>query len=96
MSTTKKLIPATTGSFTSRKVPATGKMVTLIANGLNEGDVLDVQIEYEKNSFTDLYQNGTQTQLTSTNSAVTIVGPGVFRVVSTGTTGTVTVGYARA
>lgn len=96
MSTTKRLVGPTTGSFTTRPVPATGSMVTIIANGLAADDALDVQVEYEDGSFTDLFQDGTQVQITESNTAVTITGPGVYRVVSTGTTGTVTVGYARA
>jgi len=80
-----------TGPSSSVNVPA-----TLVAIGLAVNETVDVQISPDGVNYTNLYVDRVQVQLTSTNNAVTIYGPGRYRVVKGVTVGPVTVGLLTA
>jgi len=83
------LLTAATGGGTSSVISAkSGKSVTLMANNLAGVETGDVQISHDGGTtFTDLYSNGLQMQLLVANTAVTVYGPGVYRVVKSVTAG---------
>ena len=57
------------------------------ASGLTVGENGDVQISHDSGTtWQDLYESGSQTRLNSTNVAVTVYGPGLFRVAKEATT----------
>ena len=71
---------AATGDFSASKntqqLPA-----TLFASGLAGAEVANVMFSADGGlTYTNLFENGTQVQLTATNNAVTIYGPGMYRV----------------
>ena len=79
------LLAATTGAdqSTSFNVTNNGSATIIIfaASGHTAAENSDVQISHDGGTtFADLYQNGSQVRLDSTNTAVTVYGPGVFRV----------------
>lgn len=56
-------------------------IIIFAASGHTAGENSDVQISHDGGTtFADLYQDGSQIRLHSTNTAVTVNGPGVFRV----------------
>ncbi len=51
------------------------------ANGLEADEYGDIQISHDGGTtFQDLYVDGSQIRLNSTNVAQTVYGPGIFRV----------------
>ena len=57
------------------------KEVTVIAVGLAGSETIDIQISHDGGiTFNNLYESGGQIQLTTTVSAITIQGPGIFRL----------------
>ena len=77
------------GTSTSFNVNNNGAATIIIAaaSGHTASENTDVQISSDGGTtFEDLYQDGSQIRLTSTNTAVTVYGPGVFRVVKEATT----------
>ena len=69
--------------------------VTVVATGLAGTDVVNIQISSDDGqTYSDLWSKGTQVQLTSTNNARTLYGPGHYRVSKPITTGAVTVGVS--
>lgn len=51
---------------------------TIYADSLGSGETVDVQIKIGDGTFVDVYQNDAQVQITSTNNAITIYGPGIY------------------
>lgn len=65
-------------------------IIMFSASGLTAGEYGDVQISHDRGAtWSDLYKDGTQVRLSSVNNAVTVYGPGVFRVQKEATTNTV-------
>jgi len=55
--------------------------VTVQQQGLAGVETIDVQISYDGgSSWQDLYEDGSQIQLTTTITGLVVTGPGVFRV----------------
>jgi hypothetical protein len=89
MSTNRTLFTAATtadfGEFTASDA------VTFIVQGTQvASEPIDVQI-WTGIAFVDLYQDGTQVQLSSVNIAVTAYGPGLYRINKGTTTNAITV-----
>jgi len=87
----RTLLEPTTSSGYSEVITATDTHpVTLIvysAGGLVAGEDHTIQISHDGgNTWQDLYMDGALIQLTSTNVAKTIYGPGTFRVSKSATT----------
>lgn len=76
-----------TGLGTTVNLPA-----TLVATGLSNTEVVDIQISPDGTNYTNLFVDGVQVQLTTVNNAVTIYGPGRYRIVKAATANPVTVG----
>ncbi len=79
------LLAAQTGAGNSSAFNVTNRgMATIIiyaASGHTASEYSDVQISHDGGTtFADLYQNGSQIRLHATNTAVTVEGPGIFRV----------------
>jgi len=79
------ILTATTGTGNSSTLEVVeGREMTLIlfaTSGLTAGENADVQISHDGGTtWQDLYVDGAQVRMHSTNVAVTIYGPGVFRV----------------
>lgn len=63
-------------AFEANTLPA-----TFIQNGLAGSEAGDIQISHDGGiTFQDLYVNGTKQSLTATNTAITVYGPGIYRV----------------
>jgi len=74
---------AAAGTSSSFIVTNNGKKTIIIAaaSGHTAAEYSDVQISNDGGTtFADLYQDGTQVRLHSTNTAVRVEGPGIFRV----------------
>lgn len=87
----KQLLAATTSAGQSDPLKLRpGQHATLIlyaASGLSPSQYGDVQISHDGGTtWQDLYIDGSQVRLNSTNVAATIYGPGVFRVDKEATT----------
>lgn len=62
-------------------------IIIYAASGHTAAQYSDVEISHDGGTtFADLYQNGAQVRMSSTNTAVTVYGPGVFRVAKEATT----------
>jgi len=69
--------------------------VTIIANGLAAGETVDIQISDDDGAtYANLFDAGSQVQVTDTNNAVTLYGPGKYRVSKAATAAAVTVGLS--
>lgn len=82
----EEILAAQTASGTSTAFNVFhGASVTIIiaaASGHTASEFSDVQISHDGGTtFADLYENGSQVRLHITNTAVTVYGPGRFRVV---------------
>lgn len=79
---------------------AENRMVTLIfyaASGLSASEYGDIQISQDTGTtWQDLYASGSQVRMNSTNNAITIYGPGIFRVDKEVTTNATAVFRCRA
>ena len=88
----KTLITAATGAATSDRfniMIVGGETQTIVGYGMSAGDTIDLQISHDDGTtFNDHYENGDQTQLTSTNTTLTFATPGIFRLNKGATTGT--------
>lgn len=61
---------------------------TLIGVGLQSGDTINVQITHDGGTtWENMFQDGSQVQLTSTNNVMTLYGPLTYRVSKGVTTG---------
>ena len=82
------LILAVTGAVNSANIPVTDSPVTLSVTGTQTAaEYFDVAMSTDGGTtFSDLYQDGSQVRMGSTNSAVTIYGPGIYRVEKEATT----------
>jgi len=56
-----------------------GATARVTQHNLGASETVDVQFPIA-GGYDDLYQDGSQVQLTSTNNAVTVNGPGYFRL----------------
>lgn len=82
------LVAATDGGTSGDISAKTNRAVTLMANNLAGVETGDIQISHDGGTtFTDLYSNGQQMQLLAANTAVTVYGPGIYRVVKSATAG---------
>lgn len=79
---------------------AENRMVTLIfyaASGLSASEFGDIQISQDTGTtWQDLFADGSQIRMNSTNNAITIYGPGIFRVDKETTTNATAVFRCRA
>ncbi len=85
------LLTAATGASNSNPVAVKdGAKATLIlyaTNGLEADEYGDIQISHDGGTtFQDLYVDGSQIRLNSTNVAQTVYGPGIFLVAKEATT----------
>lgn len=84
-----ELIAAATGAANSAAFKTTttnSPPVSFVANGLGSSETVDIQVSHNGGTtWQDLYLDGTQVQLTSTNVMATLYGPGTYRA-SKGTT----------
>ena len=82
------LIAAATGAVNSAMIKVTHEPVTLVVTGTQvAAENFDVAHSTDGGTtFTDLYQDGAQVRMSSTNSSVTIYGPGIYRVEKEATT----------
>lgn len=82
------LLPAATGASNSQSIVVTDGPVTLTVTGTQTAsEYFDVAHSTDGGeTFTDLYQDGSQVRMSSTNSSVTIYGPGIYRVEKEATT----------
>ena len=80
-----------TGASTITNISAYGDRLpmTLIASGLGAAEVIDIQIETTEGVYVNVFQDGTQVQLTDVNNVVTVYGPGTYSVVKGVTAGAV-------
>ena len=53
---------------------------TITSTELGVGEVINIQITNDGSTWQDLFRSGTQQQLLPDNNAVTVEGPGKFRV----------------
>jgi hypothetical protein len=76
------LITAVTGAVNSAPIVVTQGPVTLSITGTQTAaEYFDVQMSTDGGTnYSDLYQDGSQVRMSSVNSAVTIYGPGRYRV----------------
>ena len=76
------LILAVTGAVNSAQIMVTDAPVTLSVPGTQTAsEYFDVQMSTDGGTtYVDLYQDGSQVRMSSVNSAVTIYGPGRYRV----------------
>ena len=81
------LISPTTDAATVENISVRKHSVpmTIIASGLGADETIDVQIETASETYVDVYQSGTQVQLSETNNTVTIYGPGKYAIVKAAT-----------
>lgn len=84
----KPIIGATTSAANSPVILVTDSPVTLVVTGTQTAaEYFDVAHSTDGGTtFTDLYQDGSQVRMSSTNSSVTIYGPGCYRVEKEATT----------
>jgi len=85
------LLEPTTAAAQSSSFKVTNRghatIIIYAASGHTASEYSDVQISHDGcTTFADLYQEGSQIRLDSTNTAVTVVGPGCFRVDKDATT----------
>lgn len=74
-------IANTTAAVNSVAIPVGDKCTFIVTGTLGAAEKIDIEISPDRGStFSDLYQDGLQTQLSTTNNAVTVYGPGIFRV----------------
>jgi hypothetical protein len=87
----EEILTAATGAGNSSKFSLdSGQQVTIIiyaASGHTAGEYSDIQISHDDGTtWADLYYEGSQVRLHSTNTAVTVYGSGIFRVAKEATT----------
>lgn len=93
----RELIAPATGAVTSvefiiGKGPGSqgqSRPVTLVASNLAGAEDVDIQIKTgdPANEWIDLYEGGSQVQLTLTNNVEVLNAPGIFRVIKNITAG---------
>jgi len=78
----RTLISAKTGAEQSPKFAVySNNPATVIATGLAGVETSDIQLSNDGGTtWADYYAEGSQIQLTATNTAIRINGPGLFRV----------------
>lgn len=92
----RELIAPATGAVTSDAFnvgratrPEESRPITVIASNLVGSETADIQIKTGDSSkeWIDVYEGGSQMQLTATNNVEVINAPGVFRIVKGVTAG---------
>ena len=68
-------------------LPASATLIIYAASGHTASEYSDIQVSHDGGTtWADVYNDGVQKRLSSTNTAITIYGPGVFRVDKEATT----------
>lgn len=75
----REILAATTSAVASDAFRIVNE-ATITSTALGSGETGDIQITHDGSTWQDLFREGSQQQLTDTNNAVTVVGPGKFRV----------------
>lgn len=83
----KEILAATTSAVASDAFTIGPQEATVTTTELAGSETGDIQITHDGTTWQDLYRSGTQQQLTTTNNAVTVIGPGKFRVNKSATVG---------
>lgn len=69
------------GVFEVNKESGVASVILHAASGLTAGEYADVQVSHDSGAtWQDLYQDGSQVRLHSTNNVVSIYGLGTYRV----------------
>ena len=76
----REILAATASATQSDAFWVGPKEITITTTALGAGETADVQITHDGTTWQDLYRAGTLQSLDSTNNAVTVLGPGKFRV----------------
>ncbi len=92
----KELIAAKQALATLDNISVYGNNLpcTFIANGLSGGEEITFQIQISDDTYIDMYIDGLQAKLTSTNNVLTVIGPGEYKISKPVTTGNVGVHMA--
>jgi hypothetical protein len=87
------LLSATTSATASREVvvPDSANPVHFTCPGIAGSETGDLQKQQASGTFTDYWEDGTQQQITATNSGLTVYGPGVYRINKSATAASVPV-----
>lgn len=88
------LIDAETGAASGYfKIDTSDELpCSIIAYGFDASETADIQVSHDNGTtFADLYVDGSQVQLSDTNTMVGLYSPGIFKVNKGVTTGTVTI-----
>jgi len=89
MSNQAPIIAAQTGAATET-VEVRDKRALLTCDALGGGETVSVKVK-AGSAYVDLYQDGTQQQLTTTNTAMYLPAPGDYEIAKSSTSGSVAV-----
>ena len=88
-----ELIPATTSQATSRSFNTIGPRTIIAGPLLGDGEGVKIQVTHDGVIWQDFYLNGVLQELLPKHTMITILGPGLFRVIKSVTASPVSVVY---
>ena len=80
-----EIIPASTGQATSEPFSSAGPRTLCSSAPFGPGEGAKVQITHNGAVWQDLFLNGVLQEIFETHSVLTILGPGLFRVIKSTT-----------